>query len=50
MSEAAEIVNLVTPYLTYLGGPILIFSAIACADLIVDFAVNLMKQVRNGYR
>lgn len=45
-----DIVTSVVPYLDYLSAPIFIFSALALADLLVSFAVDLIRKVRQGYR
>jgi hypothetical protein len=48
--DPKQIVDSVVPYLDYLSAPIFIFCALAVSDLIVSFAVDLIRKVKAGYR
>jgi hypothetical protein len=48
--EPKDIVDSVVPYLDYLSAPIFIFAVLGLADLIVSFAVDLMRKVKAGYK
>lgn len=48
--EPKVIIQSVIPYLDYLSAPIFIFSALALADLIVSFAVDLIRKAKAGYK
>lgn len=50
MPEAKDIVVVAFSYLQYLAGPLLIFTALATADIFVGFVVGLVRSVRKGYR
>jgi hypothetical protein len=48
--DPQAIINSVVPYLDYLSAPIFIFCVLAVADLLVSFAVDLIRKVKSGYR
>jgi hypothetical protein len=48
--DPKTIIDSVVPYLDYLSAPIFIFAVLGLADLVVSFAVDLMRKVKSGYR
>lgn len=50
MNEAVAILQLVVPYLSYLGAPLLLFCSLAFADQLADFAIDIIRRVKVGYR
>ncbi|NHN35564.1 hypothetical protein [Paenibacillus agricola] len=46
MDDAQYIVAGAAPYLTYIGGPMLLFCSVAFADSMVGFVIDLMRQAR----
>lgn len=49
MNEATAIVQAVHPYFEYLGAPLLIFSALAVADLMIDLVIRLVRRASKEY-
>lgn len=50
MTEAVAIVQQTAPYLQYIAAPLLIFSALASADMIVDFVIQIVRAVKKSYK
>lgn len=50
MAEARDIFELALSNMVYIGPALLVLTALAVADQMVDFAINLIKQVRKEYK